>query len=575
MRHAAALLVALSLLAHGAGLANGFVFDDHRFVVRNEALLTASPWQLLTDPATQTRDDDRDVWRPLRALGHAFDRRRWGLEPFGFHLHSLLAHVACVLLAFHGLRRLLPAPGDEPALLGAALLACHPLGVEVVGWVSSRGDLYAAGCGWLALLVAARGGRLAPALAGLLALAAMLGKESALWVALVAALHARLAPGRAPNRALRRACVLALAAGVAAGLVLRQLALSGTSPQQTAPHGGSWFTQIGWALQGTGRMLAAFVRPLELSVDRPQLEWAQLAGAPWWSWGTAVALALLGAAVVLRRRRPALAFALGAALLAWLPSSSLLVTLRMLVTDRGAYPCLPFLGAALGVLLVGRPRTALLATLAGATLLVPLAVARTADFASDATLWRATLRQNPASVRAWLGLAAAAGDPEAAEEPLRRAAALARPGSADQGLALARLGTFLLRHRGDPAQAESLLHRAWVLAQQHRDRERADDEECGTAATLAEALTLLGRDDEARAVLEAAIAAARDPFMLHVKDATLALLRHARAGDDAERRRLALERAARALHAARAVSPHHPLTGALATRLAELQLADG
>ena len=78
---ALAALVGLALLAHGLGLRNGFVYDDHRFVQNNPALAGASVRQLLLDPAAQTSDSDRDVYRPLRALGHALDARAWGQDP--------------------------------------------------------------------------------------------------------------------------------------------------------------------------------------------------------------------------------------------------------------------------------------------------------------------------------------------------------------------------------------------------------------------------------------------------------------------------------------------------------------
>jgi len=246
----------LALLAHGAGLRNGFAYDDHRFIDANPRLATAGLRDVLLDPSTHTADSDRDVWRPLRVLGHQWDLSR-GLGAFAFHLHSLAAHLAAVALGWLLLRRLLPAPSEVPALLGAAVLAMHPLGVEAVGFLSSRGDEYALALGCAALIAALRAGE-APRrrarlawLAGAAACAflAFLGKESALWVPLLGLLALRLV-GRP-----RPVAVLALTAGVAAGYLLRQVALSGLSPAQTSPHGGDAISQAGWALYGTGLTL--------------------------------------------------------------------------------------------------------------------------------------------------------------------------------------------------------------------------------------------------------------------------------------------------------------------------------
>ena len=139
MSRSLALLLVAALAAHGAGLRNGFVYDDHRFITANLRLASARPAELVLDPTTQTADNDRDVWRPLRALGHRLDLQA-GLGAFGFHLHSVIVHLLAVALGYALLQRLLPPPAEAPALFGALVLAVHPLGVEAVGFLSSRGD---------------------------------------------------------------------------------------------------------------------------------------------------------------------------------------------------------------------------------------------------------------------------------------------------------------------------------------------------------------------------------------------------------------------------------------------------
>ncbi|HEX5011851.1 MAG TPA: hypothetical protein VFY71_15770, partial [Planctomycetota bacterium] len=321
----------LALLAHGAGLRNGFVYDDHRFINNNQRLPDASLREVLLDVSTHTADSDRDVWRPLRVLGHQIDLAT-GLGPFAFHLHSLLAHLGAVALGWLLLRRLLPGDSQAPALLGATLLAVHPLGVEVVGFLSSRGDEYALAAGCAALLAALRADRATSpgARAGWLAAAAgcaflaLLGKESAVWVPLLGLLAWRLL---ARPRLLP---VLAVGAGVAGGLALRQVALAGLSPLQTVPHGGDAVAQAGWALYGTGLTLAHAAWPATLSVDYVQDAWVD-GPTPWVRPLALLALGLIGLAFALRRRQPVVALLVGWMLIAWLPSSSLLVTLRSLV----------------------------------------------------------------------------------------------------------------------------------------------------------------------------------------------------------------------------------------------------
>jgi tetratricopeptide (TPR) repeat protein len=564
VRAALAFVLAAAAAAHLVGLRNGFVYDDHRFVDGNPALLNAPVAALVLDPATHTTDRDRDVYRPLRVLGQAFDARRWGLEPFGFHLHSLLAQLACVAAGFGCLRFLL---GEVPALLGATVLGTHPLGVEVVAWITSRGDLYALLFGLLALWAAIaadrrRGAgqtaRLPLVGAGALAALAILGKESAVWVPLVVGAHAAWLSSR---RRPWSAGVAATSIGAVAALALRQWALSGASPVQTAPHGGDLAAQAGWALYGAGRTLVHLVWPASLMLDYPQSSWGT-GYAGWLRLPTLLALGATGTAWLLRRRAPAAAFLLVWMLLAYLPSSSLLVTLRSLLTDRAAYPMLLPAGALVGLALERRGRVApWVGAGVAAALLAPLCALRTLDFESDLTLWRAELRQGPGSVQAHLGLAAVAEDPGEREAHLRAAVERAPAGSRQLGAALARLGDFVLRQRSDPAAALPLLEQALDVQRRTRDRLSPGSDEAATAAALAEALSWMGRGADAERVLGLALAEQPAFVELHAKRASLALWRweHGEAGG--------LETARDAVRAGLAVAPRDPLLEALAAQI--------
>jgi hypothetical protein len=565
-----ALALAAAVAAHGLGLAGGFVYDDHRFVEHNPALGAAPIGALLFDPSTHTADADRDVYRPLRALGHAFDHARWGLQPFGYHLHSLLVHLLCVALAYHCLRRILPPPAEAPAVLGATLLAAHPLGVEAVGWISSRGDLYALACSLPALWLAVRADRdryVGAALtAGLLALCAVLGKESAVWLPLVALAHRRLIATPRPRHVLGTAALLV---GAGAALLVRQVALAGASPVQVPPHGGSYAAQWAWALSGTGRTLGHLAWPTALSVEYPQGAWAA-AGSPWLAPSTWLAVGVVIVAWAGRRRWPAAAFLTAFCLCAYLPSSSLLVTLRSLVNDRAAYPLLAPAGALLGLLLARHGRAMRLCAAAALALaLVPLAAERTAVFHDDTRLWKDALEHDPTSVRAYLGLAAVSPDLDERERHLRAAVRVATPGSRPGAIALAHLGDFVLHVRKDPEAAEPILHAALEGQRLNRDRGLPGPEEAATGASLAEALTWLGRDPEAEQIFDLVLSEQPTTVMLHVKRAALALWRWEQAGDPA-----ALVDARRAWAEARSLAPDHALVHSLAARLAGAERAN-
>lgn len=577
-RHALPVLLLAALWAHLGGLANGFVYDDHRFVEANGALQNLTVAEALTNPATHTSDRDRDVYRPLRALGHAFDLRRWGPDPFGFHLHSLLVHLANVVLAWLVLRSMFPHSPEALALCGAGLLAVHPLGAEVVDWISSRGDLYAVFFSLSALWLACRPRLWSTLPVAALACLAVLGKESAAVLPLVAGGYLLLGSGTriADKRQLpllRWSGVASLTIGVAVALWLRQQALSGLTPVQTPPHGGSALTQVGWSLYGLTRSLELVVLPLGLSVDHPQDLWA--AG---WPVGlrprTLLGLTLLVAPLValFRGRRTCAWFLAGWALLAWLPSGSLVVTLRSLVTDRALYPMLIPLGALLGMAL------ATLTTrwrLPGLAALLALALAygtvtqdRVRVFRSDESLWQDVLAHNPRSVQSRLGLAMVAEQPEQVGPLLQEAVAVSVPGSKLEAAALARLGDHLLRREGRVADAVPVLERALEALERWATLERPGSDLPATESSLALAATLQGDHERAEAVLARAIARDTDPLMLMIQRLAVRQLRWQQDGS-AEANALVDAAVDELLR----VAPDHPTIAALMARRQSAQSA--
>lgn len=88
-------------------------------------------------------------WIPLTWLSLAVDWRLWGLEPFGYHLTSLILHGAAAVAFYFVARRLLvlaqPRAEDRTVTLGAAVaalfFAIHPLRVESVSWITERRDV--------------------------------------------------------------------------------------------------------------------------------------------------------------------------------------------------------------------------------------------------------------------------------------------------------------------------------------------------------------------------------------------------------------------------------------------------
>src|SRR5213594_1373042 len=88
---------------------------------------------------------------PLTWMTLGLDYLLWGMNPFGYHLTSLLLHTANAAVFFFVVRRILalalPSPSERghalavSAGVAALVFAIHPLRVESVAWVTERRDV--------------------------------------------------------------------------------------------------------------------------------------------------------------------------------------------------------------------------------------------------------------------------------------------------------------------------------------------------------------------------------------------------------------------------------------------------
>jgi hypothetical protein len=151
--------------------------------------------------------------------------------------------------------------------------------------------------------------------------------------------------------------------------------------------------------------------------------------------GLLLVLAGAGAALALRRRLPTATFAVGWALIALVPTHSV-VARADVVTDRSLHlawvgPAIG-LGAVLGWLLGKARSTRVRAVLASAAVVTAMGVTgavheRVRIWSDPRALWTEAVQRSPGSARAWnnLGLVLLDGDPRGAARALRRAAELA------------------------------------------------------------------------------------------------------------------------------------------------------
>ena len=122
----AAALLAAVLLAYQPAWHGGLLWDDAAHLTRADLRSWQGLWHIWFDPgATQQH-------YPLVHSAFWLEQRLWGNDPTGYHVVNLLLHSGAALLVALVLRRL-AVPG---AYLAAAIFALHPVHVESVAWIT-------------------------------------------------------------------------------------------------------------------------------------------------------------------------------------------------------------------------------------------------------------------------------------------------------------------------------------------------------------------------------------------------------------------------------------------------------
>ncbi len=348
------LLGALTLLAYSSSFRVPLILDGKALLLEDPRIRAATPENvaLIFGHTYFWPQGEAGLYRPLTTLSYLFNYAILGNgdRPAGYHWVNLLLHTLNVLLVFALARRLLGALG--PSALLAALWAVHPASTESVTNIAGRSDLLAAMStlgGFLLYVKSTQtaGVRRIAWLVGLgmVTLAGVYSKESAVMIAGVIAFYELAWPGRRRWTDLLSGFV-ATGIPIAAMLLQRAAVLSGSPaefPFTDNPIGyaGFWMGRL-TALKVMTHYLVQAVWPWRLSIDYSYSQIPPVRGnlGDWMP----LAMTLLAAAslVSLWRWNRAAFFAAGFALIVFLPMSNLLFPIGTIRADRFLY--LPAVG---------------------------------------------------------------------------------------------------------------------------------------------------------------------------------------------------------------------------------------
>ena len=281
------LLASAVFAAYAPSLDGQFLWDDIFLVRRN--LLIRSPLFCLEVFRHTLFDNESNFYRPTQTLTFLANYWVWGLDPFGYHLTSILIHAANAFLLFLVLRgvlaALLPPPADQladgpaagcrvrsMALALALIWAVHPVHSAAVAYVAGSADSLAMLCSlaaWLACERAlaaarpwARRGWGALAFGGLLL--GLCSKEIAgIWLLLFGTYLFALRPGLGSRRA-RLAMIAGSALALAFYLGLRHLPPPALTPPPPPKMPAKWLLM----LRALGDYGSLMLYPKELFMER-------------------------------------------------------------------------------------------------------------------------------------------------------------------------------------------------------------------------------------------------------------------------------------------------------------------
>jgi tetratricopeptide (TPR) repeat protein len=153
----ALFLAALIFAVYAPALRNGFVWDDTALILRDPLIRS---WRLIPEGFQHFLFTDAtasDFYRPIQRLTYTLDYGAFAFRPAGYHLTSIVCHLAAALALLLLADELLGLFGIEErkrrriAFFATLAWAIHPVHTAAVVYVSGRADPLAAAFGFLGL----------------------------------------------------------------------------------------------------------------------------------------------------------------------------------------------------------------------------------------------------------------------------------------------------------------------------------------------------------------------------------------------------------------------------------------
>jgi len=132
--------VLIIVVTFGNSLKNDFAWDDKFLIINNPYIKDFSHTpKIFTSQLYEGGEMKSNFYRPLQLVSFAIDYSVWKLNPFGYHLTSLILHIANSTLVYY--ITLIICSSVSIAFLAALLFGISPVISSVTFYIPARADL--------------------------------------------------------------------------------------------------------------------------------------------------------------------------------------------------------------------------------------------------------------------------------------------------------------------------------------------------------------------------------------------------------------------------------------------------
>lgn len=270
-----AIIGVVTVLAYFNSIGNGFVGDDNGFVAYNVNIRDLGNLPEFFFNSSKTLAGYDPLWgavlyRPLRTLSYALDYAVFGQWAPGFHITSLILHLASVATVYLLTSALIRIPAVS--FMAALIFALHPVHIEAVSWISSRADLIGLIFANLSLLAyigykRGRGGSFLVA-SLLLAFISYLGKETMVFLPGLMILYDFISEDKKGPKSVIGSNLLswALFAAITLGYLVFRFQMTGRMSTVQSWWGGTPYTNFLMMAKATALYIKLLVFPFDMNL---------------------------------------------------------------------------------------------------------------------------------------------------------------------------------------------------------------------------------------------------------------------------------------------------------------------